>query len=142
MKLTDRVLRLFDQLVANPAGVTIEQIAEDQGCSLGKSNHIVRELRRRCGVSDTINLICEPDAADVRGRWIYRLVGKLDDAAYWLANRIGDAESRIRTIQAVTASLVAASDGRTVEGRRARVMNRALTRLIEDLDELSGASDE
>jgi hypothetical protein len=137
VKVEDRILRMFDQLVANPDGVTIAELTAEQGTSTVMTRGVVRRLREACGQTDTINLVCEPDAADPNGQWLYRLVGKLDDARWWLSNRIGDAESRIRTVQGVTASLARAADGRTAEGKRVRLMDRALTRLVEDLDELT-----
>jgi hypothetical protein len=136
MKLDSRILTLFDQLVANPKGVTIAGIAAEQGIGDKMARHIVRRLREACGQTDTVNVICEPDAADPSGPWLYRLVGRLDDARWWFSNRLGDAESRIRVLQGVASSLARAADGRTVEGRRARLIDRALTRLVEDLDSL------
>lgn len=137
MKIEDRVLQLFDQHVANPKGLTLDQMTYDQGCSTVLTRLVIRKLREACAATDTVNLVCEPNPSDPNGQWLYRLAGNLDDARWWLSNRIGDAESRVRTLQDVTSALSRSADGRTAEGRRVRIIDRALTRLVEDLDELA-----
>lgn len=125
---------LFDDLVANPAGLTVDDMMAMHGWTHGQTNTAIRDLRRYLGDIDDLNLPCEPQSKGER--WVYRLVGRLDDVRSWIDNRITDADSRLRTMQAVMHSIVAATSGRTVEGRRARVMEKALRRLVEDLDDL------
>lgn len=128
---------LFDALVAEPDGLTVQDMMDDNGWSHHQCNEAIRDLRRFLGDSgDSINLVCDPQGWNQR--WLYRLVGSLADVRDWSRNRIRDGESRVRTMQAVMTSIVAATDGRSAEGRKARVMERGLRRLVEDLDELAG----
>lgn len=129
---------LFDYAVRHPAGFTNEDVMADEGWSLREFNDAVRDLRLFLGGFDDINLPCDPTSG--RDRWVYRLVGNLDDARGWITNRLGDTESRIRTQQAMMASIVTATDGRTSEGRKARVIETALRHLVEDLDNLIASS--
>ena len=126
--------QLFDLLVASPAGVTIEDMMGVYGWTHAQANTTIRELRRYLGDIDSVNLPCEPQGQNER--WVYRLVGNLDDVRGWVANRVKDSESRLRTMNAMLSSIVAATSGRTTEGRRARIMEKALRRLVEDLDDL------
>ena len=125
---------LFDQLVANPAGITVEDMMAEHGWTLPQTNNAIRDLRHFLGDHDSINLPCVPQGKGER--WVYRLVGNLDGVRGWTMNRVKDADSRIRTMQKVLLSIVSATSGRTTEGRRARTMEKALRRLVEDLDDL------
>lgn len=126
---------LFDLAVANPEGITIDDMSDHLGVSHRECKAAIRDLRLFLGDYDDINFPCDP--GEYNERWVYRLVGTLDDVTPWVTNRIGDGVSRIRTIQAMSASMVAATDGRTVEGKMSRLMERQLTRLVEDLDSLA-----
>jgi hypothetical protein len=126
---------LWDLLVAAPLGVTVDDMMAVCGWTHHQSNMAIRDLRRHLGDTDTVNLICEPQGQSER--WLYRLVGNLADVRGWVDNRIGDADSRIRTLQAVMTSIVSATSGRTTEGKKARVMEKALRRLVEDLDDIA-----
>ena len=128
---------LFDLLVANPTGVTVDDMMDLYGWTHGEANNAIRDLRQFLGTTDNINLPCDPQGKGER--WLYRLVGTLDDVRGWTSNRIGDAETRMRTMQAMMASIVSATSGRTLAGRKARVMDKALRRLVEDLDDLISA---
>jgi hypothetical protein len=128
---------LFDLLVALPDGVTVDDIKVALACSHRQANDAVHDLRLFLGSFDDVNLPANPNGP--RERWTYVLVGNLDGCREWMANRVGDTHSRIRTMQAMMASCVQASDGRTVDGKRARVIERALRRLLEDLDDLAVA---
>ena len=125
---------LFDQLVTHPDGITVDDMMDENGWTHDQANNAIRDLRRFLGEYDSVNLPCEPQGEGER--WKYRLVGRLDDVRGWVDNRIGDSESRLRTMAAVLSSIVAATDGRSIKGRRARIMEKALRRLVEDLDDL------
>lgn len=124
---------LFDYAVANPDGFTIADFADAAGIKVASAQDAVTRLRKALG-SDTINLICAPTTPGQK--WEYRLVGTLDDAKWWASNRLDDAETRLTTINSVANSLVSATDGRTVEGRRARTIRKVVGRLIEDLQDI------
>ena len=132
---TDRVGELFDYLADQPEGVTIDDIAAELGVVYSRARKIVRKLRLLLGETDQINLVCDPAGASER--WIYRLVGNLEAARPWIDTRLRDLEARLETSRAVAKSLISATDGRTNDGKRVRKIERALTRLLEDLEELS-----
>jgi hypothetical protein len=128
----DWVDALYEFAVAHPAGFHNVDFMARYGCDLPTFNVAARGLRRQLA-GDSINLVCQPAGW---GPWVYQLVGDLDESRPWVRNRIGDARTRVRTMSAVADSLVNATDGRTTDGRLARVMRRSFTRLVEDLDEI------
>lgn len=134
---TDRMGRLFDYMVLTPQGATIEDIAEALECSYDLAVQTVRDLRLFLGEDNTANLTCNKQGKSER--WLYKLVTDLEDHREWIAGRIGDTHSRLKTMNSMLTSAVNATDGRTLEGRRARVMSRQIGRLLEDLAEIESA---
>jgi hypothetical protein len=134
--LSDRVTDLFDYAVAHPNGFTKDDIEADLGWEPATTQWVARNLRLTFA-DDDINLVCEPQGQGER--WLYKLVGNPDDARIWATNRTADLESRLRTMAAVASSLENATDGRTVEGRKARKIHRSLARLVEDLEDITTA---
>lgn len=129
---------LFDLLVrSSPQGVTILDIMDDLGVGKRVADALVHDLRMLMESDPDVNLVSEPQDGDTR--WSYSLVGTVDGASFWVGNRLGDAETRLRTLIAVMAPIVASTDGRTLDGRRARIMHRAATRALEDLADLSSS---
>jgi hypothetical protein len=137
MKTTDKVNLLFDYAVRHQGGFTYEDIERDLHWRRPELFRIANRLRAVCGDDEKINLICEPQG---QGPWRYKLIGDFSDAKVWGKNRVGDCKARIMTVLAVLNSVVAATDGRTHDGRQARIMHRSLTRLVEDLVELDRGS--
>ena len=127
---------LFDVLADLPDGTTKPDLCTRLDATPDRLDRAIRQLRRVLGEGDTINLIAEPDG--LRQPWRYRLVGKLDEARPWVKNRRRDLTTRIRTMALVADSLVAGSDGRTLDGRKARLMATTLHYLVEQLDLLDG----
>jgi hypothetical protein len=125
---------LWDDLTANPAGLTVEDMMSLRSWTHNQANKAIHDLRVWLGEYDNINLPCDPQGQG--DRWVYRLTGSLDDVEAWSANRVKDADTRLRTMQSMLASIVAATSGRTPDGRRARLMEKQLKRLVEDLDDL------
>ena len=72
---------LFDLLVANPTGVTVDDMMDLYGWTHGEANNAIRDLRQFLGTTDNINLPCDPQGKGER--WLYRLVGTLDDVRGW-----------------------------------------------------------
>lgn len=137
----DREVRrdaLFDLLAGTPDGLTVDDMGAALDCSHRQVRTSIHDLRLFLGDSDTINLPCEPQGSGER--WMYRLVGDLDGTRRWMTNRLGDVDSRIRTMRGLAASIVNGTDGRTYDGRRSRLIERALRRLVEDLDDLLNTS--
>lgn len=125
---------LFDFAVARPDGFTNADFMGEYDVSLKTFNQTANKLRAILA-DDTINLVCDPDGS--RSKWQYRLVGSVENGSPWVQNRLKDAESRFSTISAVVRSLVKATDGRTVDGRKARLMDKSMRRLLEDLSEVN-----
>ena len=123
---------LFDFAVQEVNGFTVEDVMAELEITHHQANQAIHDLRLFLGDFDSLNLPCDP--AGHCERWLYRLVGDLDSTRVWSTNRVRDAESRIRTMDAMLQSIVRATDGRSTQGRKARVMERALRRLVEDLD--------
>lgn len=132
--MADLTEALFDFAVANPDGFTNADFMAEYDIALPDFNKGVNKLRRILA-DDTITLVCDPSA--VREKWIYRLVGTVEDGSPWVQNRLRDAESRFVTMSAVASTLVKSTDGRTGEGRRARLIDKSMRRLLEDLQEIA-----
>ena len=125
---------LFTLAVDSPEGVTVADMMAALEATHAQVKVAIRDLRLFLGEFDECNFPCDPSD---QGQWVYRLVGTYDDARQWMANRLGDGEARLRTMNAMMASMVAGSDGRTIEGRKARVIETGLRHLVEDLDNLA-----
>lgn len=134
MSTANLVEALFDYAVSKPDGFTNADFMAEFDVDLEAFNRAANKLRSVLA-DDTINLVCDP--AGARAKWIYRLVGSIEDGSPWVQNRLRDAETRFTTISSVVQSLVKATDGRTADGRRARLMEKSLRRLLEDLGEIS-----
>ena len=134
MNVAEKMTRLFDYAVEHPDGFTYQDIERDLGWQRPYFVKVVRQLRLLLGNDDEINLVC--DSVDRNGPWVYKLVGNFEDTRAWGRNRTDDAETRLMTIGAVLASVIRNTDGRSRDGRRARIMQRAVQRAREDLAEI------
>jgi len=123
----------YDLLAAAPEGLNKHQIADGLGVSVHEVTHLIRDLRLTLG-SDDITVTTDPNG--MRQPWIYRLVGTLGGAVRWIRNRVKDSEARIETLYAVIAPVAKVADKRTMEGRKAVLILRAVGRLREDLTDL------
>lgn len=133
-----RVDQLFDLLADAPLPMTAVQMKDALGCERRMLQQAVHDLRIMLGDDDSINLVATRNG---RGPWLYELTGNVDVARPWRADQYLHLTTRARTSQAIVASLQRATDGRTLEGRSARLWNRTLTYVIATLDDLedSGA---
>lgn len=129
----DRAGLLFDFAVIHK-DFTNEQAMTTLGWDLSTFNEAARELRLILA-DDTITLVCDP--AGPRERWRYRLVGTHNDARGWSSNRLRDMEARLETIQAVARTMVNATDGRTTDGRKAKLILAVVGALREQLGAMS-----
>jgi hypothetical protein len=133
------IKELFDYAVAHPAGFTRPEAQAALGWNRSLFTKIMRDLRLLLGGTDTINLVC-----DLQGRASephrYQLVGNIDDAREYIGRRLRDVESRVLTARNVVNSIARATDARTRDGRRARIIKRGLTRIVEDLADLDHGS--
>lgn len=143
MKRAEKIAALWDFAVSHPDGFTWADI-RDQPWASDRPGFfsVVRGLRQTLGAPkgdngqpDTINLVCTPQGPG--DLWKYQLVGTYEAARPWNANRLSDIERRLETIAGVSRSLVAATDGRSSDGRKARIIAKTVGRLVEDLEELT-----
>ena len=125
---------LFDYAVVHPQGFTNEQAMLDLDWPLGTFKRAARRLRLTLA-GDSINLVC--DSKGQRERWLYRLVGDFASARGWSANRLRDLEARLETVQAVALAIVNGTDGRSVEGRKAKLVAAVVGALREQLAAMS-----
>ena len=132
----DRAAKVYDLLAEAPGGLTVDQMADSLGCGVGSIRGAIQALRDLLGDTDTINVVCEPDPHAPNDRWLFRLVGNVEGARAWATNRISDTERRIRTMYQVIASVTSGTSPNSKDGKKARLMKKALGRLIEDLDEV------
>jgi hypothetical protein len=132
----DTAGRLFDYAVTRPEGFTRGEACAALGVSHYTFKRAAHKLRLILADDDTINLIANRPPL-WRDQWLYQLVGNTADAMWWSTNRRKDSETRLRTIHAVNRSMVAGTTARTLDGRAARVIDKGLGRLIEDLDDLN-----
>jgi hypothetical protein len=133
-KTTELVAAAFDYAVASPEGFTLDELAEALDVQLHTAKNVIQKLRDFFGEDDTINLVANP--AGQGDRWRYFLTGTLEEASPWLRNRMRDMARRMRTETSVLSSFVAGLDGRSTDGKHARLMLKTFTRMIEDLAEI------
>lgn len=133
----DLVNRLFDALADAPKGWTIHEISSYLEIPRRVADNIIRALRMSLGDSDEINVVYRVDGKQRR----YLLVGNFEDAKERLDIRLATYLANFETEVGILRSIVAGSDGRTREGRKARVVLKYFTRLREDLAELEVPAD-
>lgn len=131
-----RANALFDFLAGTPHAVTRAQMMDALGCSLSSVDVAIRDVRIALGGDDTINLVA--NVAPGSAPWLYELTGDPEVARFWQVNRLVDLITRARTMAAVAASIRRSLDARTIDGRKAKILAVALSRAIEDLDDLDG----
>jgi hypothetical protein len=141
MKKDDLAGMIYDALADAPGGMSIYDIAERVNMPVYACRKAMRSTRLTLAEGDTLFVIAEPQGP--REPWLYQLVdGKtLVDAEHsgWTTNRIGDAQSRVHLLSEAMGVAARATDGRSIPGRKARVMAKALHRLDEDLTEIDEA---
>jgi hypothetical protein len=136
-----QVITLFDALVASPDGLTIFDIGDlfgiDANYDRTKINKIIRRLRLKLGEANA-----DPDdrihgyAVPVQWRGdkcFYVLTANREQSEKWRRVRLDTSISRIQIDLAHWQALAAITDGRTAEGKIARVYTRHFSRLLEDL---------
>ena len=139
MKMAEKVDLVIAYAVARPDGFTYDDIRRDFGWSRSDFGKVVNKVRLLLGSpadgsAQTINLLCDPQKPGEP--WLYRMLGNGVTAIPWQDTRMNDAEARFQTMLNVARSVLARTDGRTREGQRAKIVVKAMTRLLEDLDEI------
>lgn len=135
MNAVGRAGVLFDYAASRPEGFLASDARADLDWSEKQFATAVRAFRLIFG-EDEINLVTQQRGFGQPK--LYQLVGDFDSARPFLAERMRTLEAMLRTTLAVANSISNGSDGRTVEGRKARFAVRHLGRLVEDIDEVEG----
>lgn len=122
---SEKIDALFDFVIDHPEGVTVSQMRAALG--MREIKGVIRGLRLVLASEDR-NLTATP--AGPNQEWLYTIDAQSEA---WAANRVGDAESRLETMTAMMQSVVRATDGRTMVGRKSRKMEVTFRHLQEDL---------
>lgn len=130
-KMRERIGLLYDFAASRPEGFNKRDVAEYLDMDIRLVPDLLHQFRLELGDGD-INLVAEPNGKG--NLWTYRIVGNPDDARIWQTNRIGDMETRLVTMRSVAHSMSMGTDARTREGKKARKIDLALSRLLEDLE--------
>jgi hypothetical protein len=126
---------LFDFAAEQAEGFLATEAEADLGFTHAQFAKATRALRLILA-DDSINLICLQQGFGKPKR--YHLVGTFEKAGPWVRERMRGIESQLESVLALSTSLVNASDGRTTEGKKARLVARHVGRLVEDLGEIDG----
>jgi hypothetical protein len=129
-----RAEELFDLLTGGD--LTSAEIVDKTGWRYSQFLKAVQTLRDILAANgDVISVTAEPQGS--RETWLYSLrAGKqIVDAeqSRWVINRLQDAERRVETIAHVLEVAVNSLDGRTTEGRKARVYHLHIKRAQEEV---------
>jgi hypothetical protein len=119
---------LYDYAVEHPDGFVWHEAMDDLGWTHRnyEFQRAVKDVRLTLA-DDEITLVCDPQG--LREPWLYRLVGTYEEGEAFTVNRLNDSEARLETIEAVTAALVNATDGRSLDGRKARLIHNNVQHL-------------
>jgi hypothetical protein len=148
-RMQDRMVRLFDALVAAPTGLTIYAIGDvlgldvDEPVSTGRQQAfaVIRALRLKLGElhadpDDKVHGYSIPIRREGTTQYYLLAAKRTEEAIDWQDVRAETLLSRLKVDVAHWQALVFNSDGRTVEGRLARVYLRHTLRLQEDVEEI------
>lgn len=135
-QLDEKAGVLFDYAVDHRDGFTYEQVATVLGWDYATFMDVVRRLRLILG-DEEHTLLCTPQGSGER--WLYRLTDDPDVHLIWSRFRLRTVETSLETAEHAAQSITNATDGRTVDGRKARIILRSVHRLREDLAEIAEA---
>src|SRR3990172_1603253 len=135
MSKHERVAALIELLLhrkcfAAERGLTKPEMARALGWNLRRVRDTIQPVRDSLE-RDDFGLACQPMARN--GPWVYFLTGSEERMAWWAANRVKDGERRIKTVRRTMQPIVKMTDGRTIEGQKARKIVRILRFLEEEL---------
>ena len=127
----DRRDDLFTLMAAPGKVLTKTEMANELEATKKQVSVAIGDLRHFLGADRDINLMCEP--TKFRKEWGYRLVGTYEDIEWWATNRVKDMEGRLMTVASVSESIVAATNGNSIAGKKARKIERTMTYLAKEL---------
>lgn len=127
------VAELLQYAISKPQGFTRQEAYGDLNWSREKFGRVSRRFRKVHG-QDTFNLVCSPNGKGQE--WLYTLAGTYEDSRPWLSNREKDMMARLGTAVGVAEAIVNATDGRTLTGRKARLVHSTLSNLLVQVEML------
>lgn len=136
--MDDKAGQLFDFASGHARGFVFKQVHDKFGWERYTFGRAVRRVRRILRSNSDGTLICTPQG--MSEPWRYQLTGNWQEAAPWAHNRIGDVESRLETIEDVTVGVLQVTDGRSADGRKAKLVVKVIRRLREDISDIEQAA--
>jgi hypothetical protein len=115
----------------SPDQVSLPMIAAHLDIEQKTATRVIQHHRRHLGDS-SLAILCAP----VQNVWLYWLSRDPEEIKGYGARRLDDTEARVRTIKAVADRAVVITDGRTLAGKRARIISRHIRHLLEDLESI------
>lgn len=112
--------------------ITIHAIADELDITPAVARDVIRYHRREFGGATYAILVKQLD----RDTYVYWLSQDPVEIADYETRRIdGDTLSRLYTLHKVCQRGVEIADGRTVEGKRVRIIAKTVNRMIEDIED-------
>ncbi len=123
-------VRLFNELVSRPDGMTMDEIMEVLDVSRREvASKVITTLRLALGEGDSIAV---PVIRHGK-QHVYKLTGVWDDSREWIIKRARYKAQTLKSDSATTRALVQSTDGRTLDGKVVRRLATSLQRLEEDV---------
>lgn len=133
-----RAEKIFDLL--SSGDLTSHQLLARLGCHRTEFTKAIQTLRDILAASgDVISVVAEPHGPDQP--WLYGLrAGKQiinAEDSRWIPNQFQHAERRIKTIVHVLDVASNSLDGRTLDGKKARIYRLHMNRALEEVQMLA-----
>lgn len=135
MRRVEQLNRLFDLFAQHPDGMTLRQLGAALNVSRGVIQARIRELRQMFA-DDDYNIVGNLPATP-RAPYVFQLVRVGEDTRWWHNHQMQHLESRLKTITAVAESVTHMTDGRSIEGKKARKIHRTLEYLEKELQDIT-----
>lgn len=129
-KLDELALSLHEHL-SERGSMTIKEIEDALSCDWRAAHEAVHH--HRLYLSTATCALVHVISGHVH---LYKLTTDTAEIGEWVVRKARDADTRLRTMLTQADVSVRVTDGRTNEGKRARLRRKFLGRLIEDMDEL------
>jgi len=133
----EKASQLHDFALRHPDGFTYYDARREFPWARARAKffRVVRVLRLALAAQDEgVTLPCEPQGP--REAWLYRLTSEYEHGQPWTTNRIGDMETRLETVEAVSQVLVSSLDPSDPDWRRARKIYSTVSYLRAELADL------
>jgi|SRR5882757_902302 len=148
-QIDNQIVQLFDAFVKSPNGLDIHQIGdilnldtfESNGSGRKRAFKVIRQLRLRLGTfngdpNDDLHGYTVP-IKKINNKSVYFLTANREQGSEWQGIRADTVLSRLEVDLAHWQSMVSSTDGRTTNGKIARLYVKHFSRLIEDVQEIA-----